>query len=38
MRHLRNHDFLLTLQGWHLAPASDLKPIRYRQGLKLNIH
>jgi serine/threonine-protein kinase HipA len=35
--HLRNHGFLLTPQGWHLAPAFDLNPIRYGQGLKLNI-
>lgn len=35
--HLRNHGFLLTPQGWQLAPAFDLNPIRYGQGLKLNI-
>jgi serine/threonine-protein kinase HipA len=35
--HLRNHGFLLTPQGWHLALAFDLNPIRYGQGLKLNI-
>jgi serine/threonine-protein kinase HipA len=35
--HLRNHGFLLTPQGWHLASAFDLNPIRYGQGLKLNI-
>jgi serine/threonine-protein kinase HipA len=35
--HLRNHGFLLTPQGWHLAPAFDLNPTRYGQGLKLNI-
>jgi serine/threonine-protein kinase HipA len=35
--HLRNHGFLLTPQGWHLALASDLNSIQYGQGLKLNI-
>ena len=35
--HLRNHGFLLTPQGWRLSPAFDLNPIRYGQGLKLNI-
>lgn len=35
--HLRNHGFLLTSQGWRLSPAFDLNPIRYGQGLKLNI-
>jgi serine/threonine-protein kinase HipA len=35
--HLRNHDFLLTPQGWHLAPAFDLPPIQYGQDLKLHI-
>jgi serine/threonine-protein kinase HipA len=35
--HLRNHGFLLTPQGWQLAPAFDLNSIRYGQGLKLNI-
>jgi serine/threonine-protein kinase HipA len=35
--HLRNHGFLLTPQGWRLAPAYDLNPIPYGQGLRLNI-
>lgn len=35
--HLRNHGFLLTPGGWHLAPAYDLNPIPYGQGLRLNI-
>ncbi|WP_400194280.1 type II toxin-antitoxin system HipA family toxin [Hymenobacter sp. B81] len=35
--HLRNHGFLLTPKGWRFAPAFDLNPIRYGQGLKLNI-
>ncbi|GAA4367885.1 hypothetical protein GCM10023185_40150 [Hymenobacter saemangeumensis] len=35
--HLRNHGFLLTPRGWRLSPAFDLNPIRYGQGLKLNI-
>ncbi|MFD2719644.1 type II toxin-antitoxin system HipA family toxin [Hymenobacter monticola] len=35
--HLRNHGFLLTPQGWRLAPAYDLNPIPYGHGLRLNI-
>jgi serine/threonine-protein kinase HipA len=35
--HLRNHGFLLTPQGWRLSPAFDLNPIKFGQGLKLNI-
>jgi serine/threonine-protein kinase HipA len=35
--HLRNHGFLLTADGWRLAPAYDLNPIPYGQGLRLNI-
>lgn len=35
--HLRNHGFLLTTQGWLLAPAYDLNPIAHGQGLRLNI-
>jgi serine/threonine-protein kinase HipA len=42
--HLRNHGFLLSPQGWYLAPAfpkgwylAPAFPIRYGQGLKLNI-
>ena len=35
--HLRNHGFLLTPDGWRLAPAYDLNPIPHGQGLRLNI-
>lgn len=35
--HLRNHGFLLTPEGWRLAPAYDLNPIPYGHGLRLNI-
>ncbi len=35
--HLRNHGFLLTPEGWRLAPAYDLNPIPHGQGLRLNI-
>ncbi|SFQ79504.1 type II toxin-antitoxin system HipA family toxin [Hymenobacter arizonensis] len=35
--HLRNHGFLLTSAGWQLAPAYDLNPIPFGQGLRLNI-
>ena len=35
--HLRNHGFLLTYQGWILAPAYDMNPISTGTGLKLNI-
>lgn len=36
--HLRNHGFLLGRNGWTLAPAYDLNPIPYGQGLSLNIN
>ncbi len=35
--HLRNHGFLLGRNGWTLAPAYDLNPTPYGQGLSLNI-
>jgi len=35
--HLRNHGFLLTKQGWILAPAYDLNPDEYASSLSLNI-
>jgi len=35
--HLRNHGFILTRRGWTLAPAYDLNPEPYGEGLKLNI-
>ncbi len=35
--HLRNHGFLLTREGWRLAPAYDLNPMYYGTGLSLNI-
>jgi serine/threonine-protein kinase HipA len=35
--HLRNHGFLLTPSGWKLAPAYDMNPDPYGDGLKLNI-
>lgn len=36
--HLRNHGFLLRRNGWALAPAYDLNPVPYGQGLSLNIN
>lgn len=36
--HLRNHGFLLGRNGWTLAPAYDLNPVPYGQGLSLNIN
>lgn len=36
--HLRNHGFLLGRNGWALAPAYDLNPVPYGQGLSLNIN
>ena len=36
--HLRNHGFLLTKEGWRLAPAYDLNPLYYGNGLSLNIN
>ena len=35
--HLRNHGFLLTQEGWTLAPAYDMNPNPKGAGLKLNI-
>lgn len=35
--HLRNHGFLLTAQGWRLAPAYDMNPTETGTGLSLNI-
>lgn len=35
--HLRNHAFLLTPNGWRLAPAYDMNPNPDSYGLKLNI-
>jgi serine/threonine-protein kinase HipA len=35
--HLRNHGFLLTPQGWTLAPAYDINPSPHSNGLTLNI-
>ncbi len=35
--HLRNHGFLLSKEGWRLAPAYDLNPMYYGTGLSLNI-
>jgi len=35
--HLRNHGFLLQSDGWVLAPAYDVNPVAYGNGLKLNI-
>ena len=35
--HLRNHGFLLSRQGWVLAPAYDINPSVDKKGLALNI-
>ncbi|MDP5170644.1 MAG: HipA domain-containing protein [Bacteroidia bacterium] len=35
--HLRNHGFLLTPDGWRLAPAYDINPNPFGNGLSLNI-
>lgn len=35
--HLRNHGFLLTNNGWQLAPAYDMNPNELGNGLTLNI-
>lgn len=35
--HLRNHGFLLRRTGWALAPAYDMNPDAYGNGLSLNI-
>jgi len=35
--HLRNHGFMLSPQGWRLAPAYDVNPNPHGMGLSLNI-
>lgn len=35
--HLRNHGFILTVEGWILSPAYDLNPSIDKDGLALNI-
>ena len=36
--HMRNHGFLLDHgKGWRLAPAYDMNPVPYSNGLKLNV-
>jgi serine/threonine-protein kinase HipA len=35
--HLRNHGFLLDPTGWRLAPAYDMNPVAWGDGLSLNI-
>jgi serine/threonine-protein kinase HipA len=35
--HLRNHGFLLSSDGWVLAPAYDVNPVSDASGLTLNI-
>ncbi len=35
--HLRNHGFLLSGNGWKLAPAYDINPNEFGSGLSLNI-
>lgn len=35
--HLRNHGFILTVDGWRLAPAFDINPLTDKDGLALNI-
>lgn len=35
--HLRNHGFILGSAGWSLAPAYDMNPDPYGDGLRLNI-
>lgn len=35
--HLRNHAFMLSSNGWRLAPAYDLNPVAWGDGLTLNI-
>lgn len=36
--HLRNHGFVLSEDGWRLAPAFDLNPMYYGSGLSLNVN
>ena len=35
--HLRNHAFLLEPTGWRLAPAYDMNPVPWGDGLTLNV-
>lgn len=35
--HLRNHAFVLEPAGWRLAPAYDMNPVAWGDGLTLNI-
>lgn len=35
--HLRNHAFLLEAHGWRLAPAYDMNPVPWGDGLSLDI-
>lgn len=35
--HLRNHGFLLAAEGWRIAPAYDMNPVAWGQGLSLDI-
>ncbi|MCA9618604.1 MAG: HipA domain-containing protein [Myxococcales bacterium] len=35
--HLRNHAFMLEPSGWRLAPAYDMNPVAWGDGLSLNI-
>jgi serine/threonine-protein kinase HipA len=35
--HLRNHGFILSSDGWELAPAYDMNAVPSGDGLKLNI-
>ncbi len=35
--HLRNHSFILDIEGWRLSPAYDMNPNPFGTGLSLNI-
>jgi serine/threonine-protein kinase HipA len=35
--HLRNHGFILSINGWQLSPAYDINPSTEKEGLSLNI-
>ncbi|MEM7447280.1 MAG: type II toxin-antitoxin system HipA family toxin [Myxococcota bacterium] len=35
--HLRNHGFMLKREGWALAPAYDMNPDAFGEGLRLNV-
>lgn len=35
--HLRNHGFLLTKEGWRLAPLYDINPVPYGDTLSLMV-